>query len=94
MYISSRILLCDDESPILGQLMKMMSTLMYTVFCKCSLVLNCGFARVATYDSSSSVSCGHQHSDILDKAARLDHFLKLSEPSNVLPSLLSLNDGK
>ena len=32
--------------------------------------------------------------DIIDKAARLDRFLKLFKHSNVLPSLMSLKDGK
>ena len=32
--------------------------------------------------------------DIIDKAARLDRLLKLFKHSNVLPSLMSLKDGK
>ena len=33
-------------------------------------------------------------SDMLDKAARIDRFLKLFKHSNVLPSLMSLKDRK
>ena len=59
---------------------------------KHSLVLNCGFARVAILNLSS-VSCGHHRSDISDKAARFDCFLKVFKHRNVLPSLMSLKNG-
>ena len=47
---------------------------------------------VAIYDLLNTLS-GHHRDDIIDKA-RLDRFLKLFQHSNVLPSLLSLKEGK
>ena len=94
MYLWLRILLCGDiesnPGPTYGNDVDIN---VHSKFCKHSLVLNCGFARVTIYDLSN-VSCGHHRSDILDKAARLDRFLKLFKHSNVLPSLMSLKDGK
>ena len=94
MYLWLRILLCGDvesnPGPTYGNDVDIN---VHSKFCKRSLVLNCGFTRVAIYDLSN-VSCGHHRSDILDKAARLDRFLKLFKHSNVLPSLMSLKDGK
>ena len=63
----------------------------HSKFCKCNLVLNCGLARVVIYDLSSILS-GHYHNNILDEAARPDHFSKLF--SNVLPFLMSLKEWK
>ena len=42
----------------------------HSIFCKHSLVINCGFARVAICDLSS-ISRGHHRDTIIDKAARL-----------------------
>ena len=94
MYLWSRILLCGDvesnPGPTNGNDVNIN---VHSKFCKRSLVLNCGFARVAIYDLSNTLS-GHHRDDIINKAARLDHFLKLFKHSNVLPSLSSLKEGK
>ena len=94
LYLWSRILLCGDvesnPGPTNGNDVDIN---VHSKFCKCSLVLNCGFTRVAIYDLSS-ISSG-QHCDIvLDKAARRNRFQKLFKHSNVLPSLMSLKEGK
>ena len=94
MYLWSRILLCGDvesnPGPTNGNDVNIN---VHSKFCKRSLVLNCGFARVAIYDLSNTLS-GHHRDDIINKAARLDRFLKLFKHSNVLPSLSSLKEGK
>ena len=94
LYLWSRILLCGDvesnPGPTNGNDVDIN---VHSKFCKRSLVLNCGFARVAIYDLSS-ISSGQHRDIVLDKAARRDRFQKLFKHSNVLPSLMSLKEGK
>ena len=76
MYLWSQILLCGDVESNPGPINRNDVDInnVHSKFCKHSLVINCGFARVAIYELSS-VSYGHHRSDVLDKAARLDHFV-------------------
>ena len=94
LYLWSLILLCGDvesnPGPTNGNDVDIN---VHSKFCKRSLVLNCGFARVAIYDLSSILS-GHYRDSVLDKSARLGRFLKLFKHSNVLPSLMSVKEGK
>ena len=87
IYLWSLILLCGDvetnPGPTNGSDVDID---VHSKFCKRSLVLNCGFARVAIYDLSN-MSKGH-HRDNIDEAARRNHFQKLFKHCNVLPSLM------
>ena len=86
LYIWSQILLCGDVELNPGPTNGIDVDIdVHSKFFKRSLVLNYGFARVAIHDLSN-ISKGHHHNDIVDKAARLDRFLKLFKHSNVHPS--------
>ena len=93
LYLWSLILLCGDVESRSGASGNDVDINIHSKFCNRSLVINCGFALIAIYDISS-ISRGHHRDTIIDKAARLDHFLKLFQHSNVLPSLMSSQDGK
>ena len=85
LYLWSRILLCGDVELNPGPTNGIDVDIdVHSKFSNRSLVLKCGFARVAICDLSN-ISKGHYY-DILDKAARLDRFLKLFKHSNVHPS--------
>ena len=94
LYLWSRILLCGDvESNPEPTNENDVDIDVHSKFCKHTLVLNCGFAQVAISDLSS-ISSSHHRDNILDRAARLDRFQKLFKHSNVLPSSISLKEGK
>ena len=93
-YLWSLILLCGDVKSNPGPTNGNDADInIHSEFSKRSLVINCGFARVTIYDLSS-ISRGQHRDTIIDKATRLDRFLKLFKHSNVLPSFMSTQDGK
>ena len=84
LYLWSLILLCGDVESNPGPTNGNDADInIHSNFCKRSLVINCGFARVSIYDISS-ISRGHHR----------DTIIELFKHSNGLPSLMSSQDGK
>ena len=76
LYLWSLILLCGDVESNPGPTNGNDADInKHSKFCKRSLVINCGFARVAIYDLSS-ISRGQHRDTIIDKATRLDRFFE------------------